>query len=129
MEAMEFAELLMHAREVLNPRRLSKNVEAGSVAAALLADDGKVYRGVCIDTPCGMGFCAEHSAAAAMVTAGVSRVIQMVAVGEDGRVVPPCGRCREFIRQLDPKNGDCLVLVREGMVKSLWELLPDSWEK
>ena len=78
--------------------------------------------------PCGMGFCAEHSAAAALVTAGESRVIQMVAVGEDGRVAPPCGRCREFIRQLHRENGECLVLIGEGEVKSLSELLPFGWE-
>ncbi len=69
-KALEFAELLYMAQEVLNPRNLSESAAAGSVAAALFAGDGKVYRGVCIDMPCGMGFCAEHSAAAAMVTAG-----------------------------------------------------------
>ena len=127
-KALEFAELLYMAQEVLNPRNLSESAAAGSVAAALFAGDGKVYRGVCIDIPCGMGFCAEHSAAAAMVTAGESRVIQMVAVGEDGRVVPPCGRCREFIRQLHRENGECLVLIGEGEVKSLSELLPFGWE-
>ncbi|WP_245629764.1 hypothetical protein [Alicyclobacillus sendaiensis] len=26
--------------------------------------------GVCIDTVCSLGFCAEHAAAAAMITAG-----------------------------------------------------------
>ena len=97
---MEFEELKQIAQRTLAPRQLSKNAWAGSVAAALLAANGKVYTGVCIDTPCSMGFCAEHAAAAAMVTDGESRVEQIVAVGEDGQVVPPCGRCREFLCQL-----------------------------
>ena len=57
---MEFEELIDLARKTLNPRELSDSASAGSVAAALLTDKGNVYTGVCIDTPCSMGFCAEH---------------------------------------------------------------------
>ena len=67
---MEFAELYQKAVEVLNPRQVSENVETGGVAAALVTDKGNVYRGVCIDTACSLGFCAEHAAIAAMFTAG-----------------------------------------------------------
>lgn len=86
---MTFDELYRQAKSVLHRRRLSDGAEAGGVSAALLAESGKVYLGVCIDTVCSMGFCAEHAAAAAMVTAGESRVLKMIAVGEDGRVIPP----------------------------------------
>jgi hypothetical protein len=65
---MTFEELYSAAKAVLNPRRLSAEAEAGGVGAALLSDRGAVYVGVCIDTACSMGFCAEHAAAAAMVT-------------------------------------------------------------
>ena len=71
-----------------------------------------------------MGFCAEHAAAAAMITAGENRVLKMVAVGWDGRIMPPCGRCREFIRQLDSANHQAEVLVAEGVVAPLRDLLP-----
>ncbi len=74
-----------------------------------------------------MGFCAEHAAAAAMVTAGESRVLRMVAVNAEGRVLPPCGRCREFIGQLHADNGAAEVLVGEGEVMTLRELLPHDW--
>jgi len=99
------------------------------VGAALLTEQGRVYVGVCIDTACSMGFCAEHAAAAAMVTAGESRVLKMVAVGWDGRVMPPCGRCREFISQLDDGNRDARVMVAEGSVVTLRELLPYDWRE
>ncbi len=36
--------------------------------AALLANDGKVFTGANIDLWCGIGFCAEHSAIADMVS-------------------------------------------------------------
>ena len=43
---MEFTELYQAALEVLQPRRISPDVEAGGVAAALVTDQGNVYRGV-----------------------------------------------------------------------------------
>ena len=126
---MTFDELYQRARAVVNPRRLSDEAESGGVGAALLTDQGHVYVGVCIDTACSMGFCAEHAAAAAMVTAGESRVLKMVAVGWDGRVMPPCGRCREFISQLDDGNRDARVMVAQGTVVTLRELLPFDWRE
>jgi cytidine deaminase len=124
---MDFEELYQQAKAVLNPRRLSDEAEAGGVGAALLSESGSVYTGVCIDTSSSMGFCAEHAAAAAMVTAGESRVMKMVAVNWDGRILPPCGRCREFISQLHPDNPDAEVIVGEGKIVSLRELLPYDW--
>ncbi len=121
---ISFEELYEKAKSVLNPRRLSEHAEAGGVGAALLSAGGQVYTGVCIDTGSSMGFCAEHAAAGAMVTAGESQVLKMVAVGWDGRILPPCGRCREFISQLHDKNLDAEVLVAEGVVVRLRELLP-----
>ena len=126
---MNFDELTVRARAVLNPRRLSEFAEAGGVGAALLTKDGNVYTGVCIDTASSMGFCAEHAAAAAMITAGENRVLKMVAVDWDGSILPPCGRCREFIGQLHERHKEAEVLVAEGKICSLDELLPYDWKK
>jgi len=124
---MTFDELYQLAKSVLNPRRLSDSAESGGVGAAILTGNGKVYTGVCIDTSSGMGFCAEHAAAAAMITAGESRVVKMVAVNWDGKVLPPCGRCREFISQLHPENFKAEVMVTTEKVVTLQELLPYDW--
>ena len=126
---MTFEELYQSAKSVLNPRKLSASAEAGGVGAALLTASGRVYTGVCIDTACSMGFCAEHAAAAAMITAGESRVTQMIAVGWDGQIMPPCGRCREFISQLDDDNLATEVMVGEGVVLTIRELLPYDWRR
>jgi len=125
---MDFDELYQRAKAVVNPRRLSEHAEAGGVGAAILAADGAVYVGVCIDTGCSMGFCAEHAAAAAMVTAGESRVLRMIAVDWDGSILPPCGRCREFISQLHAANAEAEVMVAQGTVLPLRELLPFDWK-
>lgn len=123
---MEFTELYRAALEVLNPRRISPDIEVGGVAAALVTDQGNVYRGVCIDTACSMGFCAEHAAISAMITAGESRVEKIVAVGWDKQILPPCGRCREFLMQLG--NPDALVLVAENTAVKVKDLLPFYWQ-
>jgi cytidine deaminase len=124
-----FDELYNKAKSVLNPRKLSEWAEAGGVGAALLSDSGKVYAGVCIDTTSSMGFCAEHAAAAALITAGESRILKMVAVNWDGRILPPCGRCREFISQLHPQNPEAEVMVGEEVIVPLRDLLPYDWRE
>lgn len=124
---MTFDELYRRAKSVLNPRRLSESSEAGGVAAALLTRGGNVYVGVCIETACSMGFCAEHAAAAAMVTAGESTVVKMIAVRWDGGILPPCGRCRDFISQLDDDNVAAEVMVSQDAVVQLKDLLPHDW--
>ncbi len=96
---------------------------------AILTESGAVYTGVCIDTACSMGFCAEHAAAAAMITAGENRVLKMVAVNWDGHILPPCGRCREFISQLHDDNRAAEVLVDAGVVVTLRDLLPYDWRQ
>ena len=122
--SVDFNDLYTLAKSVLNPRRISENAEAGGVGAAILSADGKVYTGVCIDTGSSMGFCAEHAAAAAMITAGESRILKVVAVDWDGRIMPPCGRCREFISQIHDDNNETEVLVAEGLVITIGDLLP-----
>lgn len=94
----------------------------------MITEGGNSYSGVCIDTGCGTGFCAEHAAIAAMVTAGEYRIEKIVAVWKDESgatfVLPPCGRCREFMRQIDPANIETeVVLGRDGSMR-LRDLLP-----
>ena len=123
---MDFTELYQKALEVLHPRQVSEDIEAGGVAAALVTDQGNVYQGVCIDTACSMGFCAEHAAIAAMLTAGENRVEKIVAVNWNRDILPPCGRCREFLMQLG--NPDALVLVAKDTAVKVKDLLPFSWQ-
>ena len=123
---MDWNELKDIAAATLSPRQVSEDIEVGGVAAALVTDKGNVYRGICIYTACSMGFCAEHAAIAAMLTAGGDKVAQIVAVDWDKTVLPPCGRCREFLLQLG--NPETQVLVAEDTAVPVKELLPYSWQ-
>lgn len=124
---MTFDELTKLAYDTLNPRELGDGNYAGSVAAVIESDAGNIYRGVCIDTSSSMGFCAEHAAIAAMITAGESRIRRIVAVHESGPVAP-CGRCREFMYQINRGNLDAEIRLRNDIVR-LSDLLPHRWDE
>lgn len=124
----EFEDLYQKAFEVAKPQKLSKFAESAGVGAAIQSESGAIFQGVCVDTSSSMGFCAEHAAAAAMLTSGESRVKKMVAVNWEGKVFPPCGRCREFISQLHPENVSAQILVGPQITVTLGELLPYNWQ-
>lgn len=124
---LDFDKLYKIASEIAVYRSLGKQTTAGFVGAALLSDTGNIYTGVNIDAPCSVGFCAEHAAIAAMVSAGESRVLKMVAVTCEGEVWPPCGRCREFLCQINDENEKCEVLLPDKSVTSIAKLLPYRW--
>ena len=123
-------EMITAAQEVLRPRKLKGDNTAGDVACALLSAGGNLYRGVCIDIGSGIGFCAEHAAIATMLTAGESRIAKIVAVWGEGVVLPPCGRCREFIHQVDAANYEnTRVILGAKRDVPLRELLPHPYEE
>jgi cytidine deaminase len=61
-----------------------------------------------------------------MITAGESRIMDIVAVGEDGAILQPCGRCRELVVQVDDGNAETRVILPHS-VKPMRDLLPDHW--
>jgi len=120
-------ELIERAASVVNARK-NGEFTIGDVGCALVTDKNNVYVGVCIDTSSGMGFCAEHNAIGAMITAGQSRIRKIVAVVRKDRgdiyVLSPCGRCREFIRQMNNDNLETEVILSRDKAVRLKELLP-----
>jgi cytidine deaminase len=124
------AELIRKATTYLNPRELSLGNAAGDVACALLSSSGNLFYGVCIDIGSGIGFCAEHSAIAAMITAGESQIAKIVAVWGEGTVLPPCGRCREFIYEINKDNLELTdVVLGENWTVKLKDLLPHPYHE
>jgi cytidine deaminase len=100
---------------------------AGEVGAALVTAKGNIYTGICIDVACSLGFCAEHAAVAEMLKNRETQVEMIVAVRQDGVILPPCGRCREMLLQVDAGNAKTKVVVGEGQVLTLDELVPFRW--
>ena len=129
MEENIWKMLYERAKAVQCERKLSPLMEVGSVGAAILTDQGNIYTGVCIDTACGMGMCAERNAIANMLTNGESRILKVVAVMPDGSSGTPCGVCREFMMQLGKESAEIEVLLSLEPLKTikLGEQLPDWW--
>lgn len=128
MTQISNGELIEKAKSVLKPRKIEHGFTVGDVGCALVTDKGNVYLGVSIDTCCGMGFCAEHSAIAAMVTHGEHIIKKIVAVVEDGTPISPCGRCREFMHQIHEENIDAEVVVGKNKSVKLRDLFPLPWD-
>ena len=122
-------QLYLAARKVQQARQLSPTIEAGSVSAALLTARGTIYVGVCIDTACSLGMCAERNAITNMITNGESQIARLVAVMPDGKVGMPCGACREFMMQLGKgaEETELLCDYETKKVAKLKDLLPDWW--
>jgi cytidine deaminase len=125
---MTIDELIKEAAKVLKPYKSKDGRLHADVGAAVLDKEGNVYTGVCVDTS-GWGLCAERSAIAAMVTNGNYKVDKVVAVWRDDNtdklhVLPPCGICREFMRNLDEANLEADVILGKTDVKKLRDLIP-----
>ena len=114
------------ARQVAGSRQARYWQFMGYVGAALITDWGNVYTGINISLYCGIGFCAEHSAVAEMIKNGETKIRTIVAATAEGNVLPPCGRCREMIYQIDEANLATAVLIGNGDKRPLRELLPHT---
>ncbi len=90
----DFLKLYALANSRCRGRTVSPFITAGEVSAAILTDSGNTYVGVCIDTACTLGMCAERNAIAHMNTAGESRITKLVCCFENGRLGTPCGARR-----------------------------------
>ncbi len=121
--------LIQKARSVVDSRKIRHGSTIGDVGCALITDKGNLHLGVSIDTCCGIGFCAEHSAIAAMVTHGEQLIRKIVAVNGDGKPISPCGRCRELMSQISDKNLDTEIIVSKNKSVKLRDLLPFPWDR
>ncbi len=117
------------ALRVQKDRSISPFIDAGGVAAALWTRNGNLYVGVCIDSACSLGMCAERNAIANMITNGESQIEKLVVVMPDGKLGLPCGACRELMMQLDPQSGEIEILLDRETQKTvrLRQLVPDWW--
>lgn len=127
---MTYQEMLALARSNLNPQNRGKFCSFGYVSAVIEGGNGKYYTGVNVDLACGLGFCAERNAASTMLTDGETVVRRVVCVGEDGKLMSPCGSCREFLAMLAPENADAEFLLEEDPMCTvkLRELRSYPWD-
>ena len=111
---------------------ISPYLEAGAVAATLLSEKGNFYVGICIDSLCNLGVCAERNAIFQMITNHEYAFTKLLVLNEKGEYLSPCGACLELIHQLMPVNyGEIEILTCDNPyeIHYLKEFLPYPWEK
>ena len=105
------------------------------VSAALLCRDGKVYTGNNIENAAySPGICAERCAFAKAVSEG-EREFEAIVIcgGPDGKAgdyCPPCGVCRQVMREFCKPDSFCIILAKsaeEYREYTLAQLLPESF--
>lgn len=123
-------ELYKRAISIQNERNISSQISAGGVAAAIESVSNKVYVGVCIDSCCSLGICAERNAIFNMITNGEDKIKRVIAIMPNGRTGAPCGACRELMAQLMPneyKNIEIMLDYENDKIVTLGELTPEWW--
>ena len=118
------------AKAVQNGREISERIYAGGVAAAVESASGRIYVGVCVDTSCTLGICAERNAIFNMITNGEDAIRRVIAVNWKGEAIPPCGACREFMAQLMPEDYRSIEIMMDyekERVITLGDLTPEWW--
>lgn len=112
------------AKSIAVPQHISEQMCSGGVGSAVLTKAGNIYTGVCIDTDCSLGMCAERNALSTMITNGEFELEMVIAVTKTGEVIPPCGACREFMHQFNNSKNIKVIIDNEGTVVSLEKLMP-----
>ena len=99
------------------------------VGAALLAKDGRVFKGCNIENASyGATNCAERTAIFKAVSEGCREFDAIAIVASSGDLVPPCGICRQVLFEFLPDGKVILDSDEKGMVTYLVrELLPCSF--
>jgi cytidine deaminase len=101
-----------------------------AVGAALLAADGRIYVGANVENASyPEGLCAEAAAIAAMVASGARAIGEIAIVAAGAEPVPPCGGCRQRLREFAGPDTPVHLATPNGERRSLLlgELLPFSF--
>ncbi|NOX67126.1 MAG: cytidine deaminase [Chlorobi bacterium] len=100
------------------------------VGAALLTQDGKVYRGANVENASyGLTMCAERTAAFAAKIAGENDFSAIAIASDSKDFIPPCGACRQVLLELCGKELDVIITNGndEQKVFKVKDLIPFSF--
>ncbi|MGL5245114.1 MAG: cytidine deaminase [Sarcina sp.] len=103
------------------------------VGAAVLFEDGKIYKGCNIENASyGATNCAERTAIFNGVSEGNKVIKEMALVGDVNGYTYPCGICRQVIAEF-AENGDIKIYIvkneNDYIETTLDEILPGSFTK
>lgn len=120
---IDFDALRSAARDVMT--RAYAPYSGFPVGAAAISEQGHIVTGCNVENVSyGLGVCAEVAVVACAVSAGVRKLRAVSVCDADGRVLTPCGRCRQVLAEFG--GGELLVDSERGP-RALGELLPDAF--
>jgi cytidine deaminase len=120
-------QLIEAARSII---ALRSKPELHEVGAALRTRSGKLFAAVNVKANVGrVSICAEAVAIGMAASAGDTDIERIVAVDQQGRVISPCGMCREMVSDYSPQ-AEVIVAGDDGLeVLKVAELLPHKFCK
>src|SRR3954467_9917687 len=75
-----------------------------AVGAAVQSKSGQIFIGCNVENiSLGLTICAERSAMAAAIAAGVRDLVAVAVVTESRKPAVPCGACRQFMAEFNPE--------------------------
>lgn len=126
--------LIEEAKEIAS-RNFCCTHSGYTVGAALLTNEGKIYKGFNVENDGIQSICAERVAFSKALSEGNKKFICIVVVGKnmkDEKFVKstPCGYCRQFMKEYTDK--DFLIYTYDDNENKLYkytieELLPESF--
>ena len=100
------------------------------VGAALEAADGRIFTGCNVENATyGLTMCAERVAIFKALSEGARQFSRLAVVADSGRLITPCGACRQIIWEF---CGDVAVVLADEQGRSevmqMRELLPRAFD-
>lgn len=103
------------------------------VGCAVLLKDGSIIKGINIENASyGATICAERSAMAQIITAGLQDTIEALAVvTQSSPPGSPCGICRQFLGEFLPPETPIILGNDNGesVLTTMKELLPMAFDR
>ena len=100
------------------------------VGAAVRSPSGAIYTGCNVENAAyPQGQCAEAGAIANMIASGDTAIIEIAVIGNGNQPCPPCGGCRQRLREFAHPGTPIHMAGAEGgyLHQTLAELLPHSF--
>jgi cytidine deaminase len=125
--------LIERAKEIIFKSAPVNLKDTGDVGSALITSKENIFQGISMGFYCGIGSCGEYQAIGNMISNGEKEIKTIVAVWNDKKkkryeVIPPCGKCREMIHQLNKKNWETEVIISKTKKVKLKDLIPYAWD-
>ena len=76
----QIQKLYLAAKAVAVPKVISEQMCSGGVGAAVCTKQGRIFTGVCVDTDCSLGMCAERNA---LCTTKTEKCCRLAALAEN----------------------------------------------